>query len=195
MDYGIPVPGHYGRPSLSAAERLVGAALDNGINFIDTAQAYGNSEAILGRALRGRRNRAVRLLKPCPGDGKTLRGNALRDMLSGPKAASIRCRHQSTLERPHVDATFRSADWSPKSFRKARASGMILWRGRSSTGPDCTCRTEFGSVRTVQVTIHIFDQRLRTGFPHSTRLGRRHPAAPSCCRRITERARHPARQA
>jgi L-galactose dehydrogenase len=35
------------------AHRLVRRALDLGINFIDTAAGYGESEAILGRALRG----------------------------------------------------------------------------------------------------------------------------------------------
>jgi L-galactose dehydrogenase len=35
------------------AHRLVRRALDLGINFIDTAAGYGDSEAILGRALQG----------------------------------------------------------------------------------------------------------------------------------------------
>ena len=39
----------------------VGAALDAGVNFFDTAEGYGNgdSEAVLGRALAGRRHEAV----------------------------------------------------------------------------------------------------------------------------------------
>jgi aryl-alcohol dehydrogenase-like predicted oxidoreductase len=63
-------------PSAQDAERLVGEALDLGINFIDTADVYGNTpvfdrpgapaaadresaEEILGRALRGRRDEVV----------------------------------------------------------------------------------------------------------------------------------------
>ncbi|SDQ94593.1 Predicted oxidoreductase [Pseudarthrobacter chlorophenolicus] len=63
-------------PDAREAGRLVGAALDLGINFIDTADSYGNmpvfdrpgapaaadrepAEQILGRALRGRRDEAV----------------------------------------------------------------------------------------------------------------------------------------
>jgi len=38
------------------AERIVGTALDEGINFIDTARAYYNSEEIIGRAIAGRRD-------------------------------------------------------------------------------------------------------------------------------------------
>jgi L-galactose dehydrogenase len=39
--------------SEAEAHRVVRRALDLGINFIDTAAGYGESEAILGRALRG----------------------------------------------------------------------------------------------------------------------------------------------
>lgn len=37
----------------------VSAALEAGINLIDTAPVYGNSEAVLGRALQGRRGQVV----------------------------------------------------------------------------------------------------------------------------------------
>src|SRR5439155_22893249 len=37
----------------SESERLVRHALDAGVNMIDTAPGYGNSEAILGQALAG----------------------------------------------------------------------------------------------------------------------------------------------
>ena len=39
LDYGIQAPGEYGRPSEAAAIRLVHAALDAGINFVDTARS------------------------------------------------------------------------------------------------------------------------------------------------------------
>ena len=44
-----------------ATERVVNAALDAGINFFDTADIYGatKSEEFLGRALKGRRDRAI----------------------------------------------------------------------------------------------------------------------------------------
>lgn len=53
--------GPLGEARLSEAEgeALVGAALDLGITFFDTARSYGASEARLGRALRGRRGEAI----------------------------------------------------------------------------------------------------------------------------------------
>ena len=42
-----------------ATATVVGAALDAGINYFDTADSYGESEGMLGRALRGRRDDAI----------------------------------------------------------------------------------------------------------------------------------------
>jgi aryl-alcohol dehydrogenase-like predicted oxidoreductase len=39
--------------------RMMGRALDAGINFVDTADAYGDSEEMVGRALKGRRDDVV----------------------------------------------------------------------------------------------------------------------------------------
>ena len=45
---------HIGRLQQDEVDTLVGAALDKGINFLDTANVYsaGESEQILGRALK-----------------------------------------------------------------------------------------------------------------------------------------------
>src|SRR5262245_17887087 len=49
------------RIDAAATERVVHAALAEGVNFFDTADIYGgtNSEEFLGRALAGRRDRAI----------------------------------------------------------------------------------------------------------------------------------------
>src|SRR3989304_3356688 len=44
--------------------RLLGGALDAGLNVIDTAECYEDSEALIGRAL-GRRRRDVYLFTKC----------------------------------------------------------------------------------------------------------------------------------
>ena len=166
MDYGIPVPGYYGQPSTTAAERLVGAALDAGINFIDTAQAYGNSEAILGRALRGRRKRVVVATKATvQADGKTLRGAALRRaMLSGLENSlhSLQTDYVDIWQIHNVDADLLDqADLVAEIFSEAPAAGMIRWRGGSFYGPELPLAAlELDLFDTVQVTYSLFDQRL-----------------------------------
>jgi aryl-alcohol dehydrogenase-like predicted oxidoreductase len=49
----------FGTTDQDTVNRMVSRALDAGINFIDTADAYGESEEILGRALKGRRDDVV----------------------------------------------------------------------------------------------------------------------------------------
>jgi 1-deoxyxylulose-5-phosphate synthase len=55
LDYGIATKGEHIRPSKSDASRLLNETLDLGIDFIDTARAYGTSEEIIGDALKHRR--------------------------------------------------------------------------------------------------------------------------------------------
>ena len=53
-----PISGGMGTVTEDQAIATVGAALDAGMTFIDTAESYRTSEALLGRALKGRRHEA-----------------------------------------------------------------------------------------------------------------------------------------
>ena len=63
----------------SAADTMVGRALDAGINFFDTADGYsgGDSEVMLGAALQGRRNDVVISTKVGMRSGPTLTQSGL----------------------------------------------------------------------------------------------------------------------
>ena len=166
MDYGIPVPGEYGQPSSAAAERLVHAALDGGINLIDTAQAYGSSESILGRALRGYRTRVVLATKATvQTERKTLRGDALRRAMWAGLENSLHL-----LQTDYVDIwqihnvdedLLDQAELVAEVFAEARAKGMALWRGGSFYGPDLPLAAlKHDLFDVLQVTYSVFDQRL-----------------------------------
>jgi len=66
MDYGIA--NSMGRPSDNEASRLINAAWYQGIRFFDTAQAYGESEVVLGKTLRetGKQSSAMIITKLSP---------------------------------------------------------------------------------------------------------------------------------
>ena len=51
MDYGFRGSGHYAKPDFKDSEALLHAAVEAGINLFDTARAYGEAEAIIGRVL------------------------------------------------------------------------------------------------------------------------------------------------
>src|SRR6201996_6025526 len=50
---------YIGNPDPEDSARIIHKALDAGINFVDTADAYGESEVVLGQALKGRRDNVV----------------------------------------------------------------------------------------------------------------------------------------
>jgi aryl-alcohol dehydrogenase-like predicted oxidoreductase len=71
-----------GNPDHDDSARIIHKALDAGINFIDTADAYsrGESEDVVGKALKGRRDEVVLATKvglPM-GDGPNQRGGSRR---------------------------------------------------------------------------------------------------------------------
>ena len=68
---------------------MVDAALDAGVDFLDTADIYGNrgdSERFLGEVLEGRRDRVVLATKfgHDMGDGETMRGSREYMRRAGP---------------------------------------------------------------------------------------------------------------
>ena len=48
-----------GKLEQPAVDEIVRAAFDHGINFVDTADAYGDSEEVVGKAMEGRRDNVV----------------------------------------------------------------------------------------------------------------------------------------
>ena len=79
---GTMMFGSVGNPDHDDCARIIHAALDQGINFVDTADMYsaGESETIVGKALRGRRDDVVLATKvhfPM-GEGPNRGGNSRR---------------------------------------------------------------------------------------------------------------------
>ena len=72
----------WGNPDHEDSIRIIHAALDGGINFVDTADvcSAGESEEIVGQALRGRRDDVVLATKAHSPLGRdaNMRGNSRR---------------------------------------------------------------------------------------------------------------------
>jgi aryl-alcohol dehydrogenase-like predicted oxidoreductase len=84
---GAMMFGAWGEPDHDTSVRIIHAALDAGVNFIDTADVYsaGESETIVGKALRGRRDDIVLATKvgfPM-GDDPLRRGASRRRIVKG----------------------------------------------------------------------------------------------------------------
>jgi aryl-alcohol dehydrogenase-like predicted oxidoreductase len=167
MDYGINAPGHYGRPSEDEAIRLVHATLDAGINFIDTARAYGESEEVLGKALPGRRDQVVLATKVnlYLADGTLPTGDALRTHMLRTLDLSL-----ATLQTDYVDVwqihnvdepVLAQGATIAATFAEARAAGKIRATGGSFYGAILPERAlPYDLFDLLQVTYSVFDQRL-----------------------------------
>src|SRR6266496_5521209 len=79
---GTMMFGAWGNPDHDDSIRIIHRALDAGINFVDTADVYsaGESEEIVGKALKGRRDDIVLATKVCGpmGDDPNRRGISRR---------------------------------------------------------------------------------------------------------------------
>lgn len=168
IEYGIVMPGESGRPALEESIRLVHAAIDGGINLIDTARTYGESEAVLGQALRGRRSQVVLATKVTThnaADGKTLRGQELRERMVTSLDTSLRM-----LETDYVDiwqihnvdsVLLEEREIVAEVFEAARKAGKIRATGGSTYGAEMPLRAiESNLFDMLQVTYSVLDQRL-----------------------------------
>ena len=98
---GAMMFGAIGNPDHDDSIRIIHKALDAGINFIDTADAYsrGESEEIVGKALKGRRDDVVlatKLWMPM-GDDPNQRGNSRRWIIAEVENSLRR------LQTDHID--------------------------------------------------------------------------------------------
>ena len=80
--------------------RIIHKALDAGINFVDTADSYGESEEIVGKALKGRRDDVVlatKLGRPMSTDDPNRQGASRRWIMTAVEGSLRR------LQTDHVD--------------------------------------------------------------------------------------------
>jgi len=77
-----------------ASKQVIDRALDLGINFFDTADVYGESELVLGRAFAGRRDRVIIATKF---------GIAREGLAGGASASYVRAATERSLQRLQSD--------------------------------------------------------------------------------------------
>ena len=150
----------YQRVSARAVARLLGSALDAGLNVIDTAECYEDSEVLIGQAIGGRR-RECYLFTKC-GHG---RGWGRANWRPAALLASI----ESSLQRlgtDHVDliqlhscslAELKKGD-AIAALEQARERGLTRYIGYSGDGEAAHYAIECGRFDTLQTSVSIADQ-------------------------------------
>jgi aryl-alcohol dehydrogenase-like predicted oxidoreductase len=151
----------YQRISGRTVARLLGSALDAGLNVIDTAECYENSEQLIGKALGARRVQ-VHLFTKCGHGG----GWSREDWRPSALLTSIE-RSLGRLATDHLDliqlhscslAQLRKGDVIA-ALERARERGWVRYVGYSGDGEAARYAIECGRFDTLQTSVSIADQQ------------------------------------
>ena len=152
-------------PADDEAIRLVHRAIDEGINFIDTARAYGGSEEVLGKALHDRRDKVVLATKlGCyDADGNLLQGQALRQHMQASLETSLKLLltdYVDLLMLHSAPVDLLENGEAINILKDFQASGSVRYIGASTYGTDAPKIAIEQGVNALQVAYNILDQRM-----------------------------------
>jgi aryl-alcohol dehydrogenase-like predicted oxidoreductase len=161
-----------GKVDLDETKNIISAALDAGINFIDTADKYqeGRSEEFIGAALQGRREKALVATKVFHkmGDGPNDSGVSRQHIFSGVEASLRRLKtdyidlyqiHRWDEESP-IDETMRALDDLVRvgKVRYIGASNFSAWQlTHANALAELRGWTKFVSI---QPHYHLFEREI-----------------------------------
>lgn len=146
--------------SASVVARMLNGALDAGLNVIDTAECYLNSEELIGQAVAGRRTDCY-LFTKCGHP----RGWGLGDWRASSLLSSIE-RSLRRLKTDCVDlvqlhscseAELRKGE-AIDALRRARDQGCTRYIGYSGDGQAALYAVRCGAFDTLQTSVNIADQ-------------------------------------
>jgi 1-deoxyxylulose-5-phosphate synthase len=171
LDYGFKGNAHYGRPDVKESIRLLHTALDHGINLIDTARVYGNSEEIIGEALDGMSFPPYVSSKVLLSEEATQKTfPALHEEIFGSIEASLRALRLETLDLLLIHNTslehLRSQDILA-CLEEAKQQGKVRFVGASCYGVEVPLAVlQQPLFRVLQAPFNLLDQKMnREGFP------------------------------
>ena len=159
LGFGGSEIGYQGVSARTVA-RLLGSALDAGLNVIDTAECYDESETLIGKAIGGRRNEC-HLFTKCGHGGGWSRADWKPDALQSSIERSLR-----RLQTDHVDliqlhscslAVLQRGD-AIDGLERARERGWVRYIGYSGDGAAARYAVECGRFDTLQTSVSIADQ-------------------------------------
>jgi len=165
LNYGVPVAGEHLRPEEAAAARLLNRALDLGVNFIDTARAYGTSEEVIGRALKTRRHEYILCSKVAPAP-EDVRGRALVAHVQKSLATSL-----AALQTDYLDVLLLHSASAEEirrgeliaAMQDAARAGHVRYVGASTYGEEAPLLAlEDGRYDCLQIAYSAVDRRMET---------------------------------
>jgi aryl-alcohol dehydrogenase-like predicted oxidoreductase len=150
----------YERAGARTVARLLGSALDAGLNVIDTAECYEESEALIGAALGSRRSECY-LLTKCGHPRGFGRGDWREASLLSSIERSLKRLRTDRLDLIQLHscelADLRKGE-AVTALERARERGWVRYIGYSGDGEAARYAIECGRFDTLQTSVSIADQ-------------------------------------
>ncbi|HMH77841.1 MAG TPA: aldo/keto reductase [Candidatus Udaeobacter sp.] len=150
----------YERAGARTVARLLGTALDAGLNVVDTAECYEDSETLIGAAL-GTRRREVYLLTKCGHPRGYGRGDWCEASLLSSIERSLKRLRTDRLDLIQLHscelADLRKGE-AITALERARERGWVRYIGYSGDGEAARHAIECGRFDTLQTSVSIADQ-------------------------------------
>ena len=150
----------YEQATIDTVERLLGAALDAGLNVIDTAECYLESEELIGRAASHRRAEFY-LFTKCGHasglDGPDWSPRLLAESIDR-SLSRLRTDHVDLIQLHSCTADVLRDGGVIEVLQRARAQGKARFVGYSGDGADARYAVECGAFDTLQTSVSIADQ-------------------------------------
>ena len=146
----------------SRVAKLLNHAIDSGINFFDTAAAYGNSEELIGRSISHRRDEFV-LATKCghwaslwPWTAQTIVENIDQSL------RRLKTDHIDILQIHSAPVEILERGEVTRALIDARNAGKTRFVSYSGDNEAALWAVESGQFATLQTSFNLVDQRART---------------------------------
>ncbi len=157
LDYGIAREGEQRRPDEEGAKELLHFALDQGINLIDTARAYGDAERIIGNAIGKRRHEYVLVSKVLPKPGRSAEVRSQIDS----SLAALRTDHIDIMMIHSRADQIEFDNETLEQLNQSRQEGKIRFIGSSVYGPDAAAAAVVSDqFDCIEVGYNLIDRRV-----------------------------------
>ena len=147
--------------------RILNEALDAGINFLDTAECYGNSEALIGNTVAHRRSEFVLATKAghvstglsgTPWTGQTVRENIDRSL------ELLKTDYVDLVQLHAFDVTAPPPDDVIEALLEAKEAGKTRFVGYSQEDDEAEWAIRSGLFDTLQMAFNLLVQDARYGL-------------------------------
>ncbi len=154
------------------AGRLLNAALDAGINFLDTAECYGVSEELIGQYVSHRRGEFILATKAghvsggCSGEPWT--AQTVADSIDR-SLVRMKTGYVDIVQLHAYDAPRPPPDEVVQAVVDAKEAGKTRFVGFSDENEEAEWAIESGLFDTLQTSFSLVDQRARYGLLQAAR--------------------------